>query len=100
MYATEALNLHKSHGQGPAAVKAVQGVSLSIEAGEIVSIVGPSGSGKSTLLNLLGGLDRPSAGEVIIAGHKLSRLDDNGLSRLRREKVGFIFQFFNLLPLL
>jgi putative ABC transport system ATP-binding protein len=100
MYTVEALNLRKSHGQGLAAVHAVQGVSLSIEAGEIVSIVGPSGSGKSTLLNLLGGLDRPTSGEVIIAGHKLSKLDDNGLSRLRREKVGFIFQFFNLLPLL
>jgi putative ABC transport system ATP-binding protein len=100
MYTVEALNLRKSHGHGLAAVHAVQGVSLSIEAGEIVSIVGPSGSGKSTLLNLLGGLDRPSSGEVIIAGHKLSKLDDNGLSRLRREKVGFIFQFFNLLPLL
>jgi putative ABC transport system ATP-binding protein len=100
MYTVEAFNLHKSHGHGTAAVNAVQGVSLSIEAGEIVSIVGPSGSGKSTLLNLLGGLDRPSSGEVIIAGQKLSTLDDNGLSRLRREKVGFIFQFFNLLPLL
>jgi putative ABC transport system ATP-binding protein len=96
----EAQNLHKSHGHGTAVVNAVQGVSLSISAGEIVSIVGPSGSGKSTLLNLLGGLDRPDSGEVIIAGHKLSTLDDNGLSRLRREKVGFIFQFFNLLPLL
>jgi putative ABC transport system ATP-binding protein len=96
----EALNLHKSHGHGTAAVNAVQGVSLSISAGEIVSIVGPSGSGKSTLLNLLGGLDRPTSGEVTIAGQKLSALDDDGLSRLRREKIGFIFQFFNLLPLL
>src|SRR5262249_26129606 len=77
-----------------------RGVSLAVAAGEMVAIVGPSGSGKSTLLNLLGALDRPNSGEVVIAGAKLSELDDAARTRLRRDKVGLVFQFFNLLPLL
>jgi len=83
---------------GKRKVTALAGVDLEIAAGEMVSIVGPSGSGKSTLLNLIGGLDRASAGEIRIEGRPLSALDDDELTRLRRDKIGFIFQFFNLLP--
>jgi putative ABC transport system ATP-binding protein len=75
-------------------------VSLTIERGEMVSIVGPSGSGKSTLLNLIGGLDRATSGDVRVDGAALSGLDDDALTRVRRDKIGFIFQFFNLLPTL
>ena len=81
-------------------VTALQDVSLSIGRGEMVSIIGPSGSGKSTLLNLVGGLDRPSSGEVRIDGDALAGLADDDLTRVRRDKIGFIFQFFNLLPTL
>ena len=79
-------------------VTAIEGVDLEIQTGELVAIVGPSGSGKSTLLNMIGTLDRPSAGEVVIDGQPLGSLDDYGLTRIRRDKIGFIFQFFNLLP--
>jgi putative ABC transport system ATP-binding protein len=79
-------------------VTALEGINLEVGRGELVSIVGPSGSGKSTLLNLIGGLDRPSAGEIRIEGRALSALDDDELTRVRRDKIGFIFQFFNLLP--
>jgi len=81
-------------------VIALDAVSLTIPTGEMVSIIGPSGSGKSTLLNLVGGLDRPTAGQVSIDGERLSGLDDDALTRVRRDKIGFIFQFFNLLPTL
>lgn len=81
-------------------VAALSDVSLTIPRGQMVSIVGPSGSGKSTLLNLVGGLDRPTAGEVRIDGDALGALSDDGLTRIRRDKIGFIFQFFNLLPTL
>lgn len=83
---------------GKRRVTALADVTLSVQRGELVSIVGPSGSGKSTLLNLVGGLDRPSAGEVSIDGQRLSRLSDDQLTLVRRDKLGFIFQFFNLLP--
>jgi putative ABC transport system ATP-binding protein len=83
---------------GARQVTAVAGVSLAIARGDLVSIVGPSGSGKSTLLNLIGGLDHPTSGDVRIDGASLRSLDDDGLTRVRRDKVGFIFQFFNLLP--
>lgn len=96
----EAVAVFKSYLRGPVEVNAVRGVSLAVEAGEMVAIVGPSGSGKSTLLNLLGGLDRPSAGEIRIEGVGLSTLDETAITRVRREKIGLIFQFFNLLPLL
>jgi putative ABC transport system ATP-binding protein len=86
--------------EGKRHVTALQDVNLGIQAGEMVSIIGPSGSGKSTLLNLVGGLDRPSAGEVRIDHEVLSTLSDDGLTRVRRDKIGFIFQFFNLLPTL
>ena len=81
-------------------VVALDGVSLDIPRGEMVSIVGPSGSGKSTLLNLVGGLDRPTAGRVIVDDEPLDGLSDDQLTRVRRDKIGFIFQFFNLLPTL
>ena len=86
--------------EGKRTVKALEGVSLQVEQGELVAIVGPSGSGKSTLLNLIGGLDRPTQGTIQIAGENLSTLPDDDLTRVRRDKIGFIFQFFNLLPTL
>jgi putative ABC transport system ATP-binding protein len=79
---------------------ALENINLEIGKGQVVSIVGPSGSGKSTLLNLIGGLDRPSSGEISIEGEKLSQLPDDDLTRVRRDKIGFVFQFFNLLPTL
>ncbi len=79
---------------------ALRGVSFRIEPGEMVATMGPSGSGKSTLLNIVGGLDRPSEGTVTIGGTEITSLEDNQLTRLRREKIGFVFQFFNLLPTL
>jgi putative ABC transport system ATP-binding protein len=79
---------------------ALSGVSLDVPRGQMVSIVGPSGSGKSTILNLIGGLDRPTSGSVCIDGQALETLNDSGLTRVRRDTVGFIFQFFNLLPTL
>lgn len=85
---------------GKRSVVALDNVSLHVPRGDMVAIVGPSGSGKSTLLNLIGGLDRPTAGDVEIDGERLGRLSDDGLTRVRRDKIGFIFQFFNLLPTL
>src|SRR6266568_283935 len=79
---------------------ALEDVNLHIQEGQVVSIVGPSGSGKSTLLNLIGGLDRPTAGEIRIEGQNLGELSDDDLTRVRRDKIGFVFQFFNLLPTL
>ena len=86
--------------EGKRKVTALDGIDLSIAKGEMASIVGPSGSGKSTMLNLIGGLDRPSKGEVELDGQPLSQLSDDELTRVRRDKIGFIFQFFNLLPTL
>jgi putative ABC transport system ATP-binding protein len=88
------------HFEGKRDVTALDEVSLLIPKGELVSIIGPSGSGKSTLLNLVGGLDRPTSGEVRVDGEALSTLTDDALTRVRRDKIGFIFQFFNLLPTL
>jgi putative ABC transport system ATP-binding protein len=88
------------HFAGKRDVVALDSVSLAIPRGEMVSIVGPSGSGKSTLLNLIGGLDRPSSGDVCVDGAPLAGLSDDQLTRVRRDKIGFIFQFFNLLPTL
>jgi putative ABC transport system ATP-binding protein len=85
---------------GQITVSALDAVSLVVERGEFVAIMGPSGSGKSTLLHLLGGLDGPSDGEITLAGQPLSRLNDNQITIVRRRKVGFIFQFYNLLPTL
>jgi putative ABC transport system ATP-binding protein len=94
------ISLHgvSKYYNGKRRVVALESVELEIERGEMVSIVGPSGSGKSTLLNLIGGLDRPSAGEIRIDGASIASLPDDELTRLRRDKIGFIFQFFNLLP--
>jgi putative ABC transport system ATP-binding protein len=86
--------------EGKRPVQAVQDVSFHVEKGEMVALMGPSGSGKSTLLNMIGGLDRPSEGSIILEGVEITALDDNTLTRLRREKIGFVFQFFNLLPTL
>ena len=86
--------------EGSRRVTALDQISLTIPRGEMVSIIGPSGSGKSTLLNLVGGLDRPTAGEVRVDGEVLAGLSDDALTRVRRDKIGFIFQFFNLLPTL
>jgi putative ABC transport system ATP-binding protein len=86
--------------EGKRKVTALEGIDLSIAKGEMASIVGPSGSGKSTMLNLIGGLDRPTQGEVELDGQPLSKLSDDELTRVRRDKIGFIFQFFNLLPTL
>ena len=96
----ELKDVHRTYGEGHAAVHALRGVSLSIPPGQFVAIMGPSGSGKSTLLHLLGALDWPSRGEVILDNNAVARMDDNALTRLRRERIGFIFQFFNLLPTL
>jgi putative ABC transport system ATP-binding protein len=92
--------LTKVYRQGSREVHALRGVDLGISQGEMVAIMGPSGSGKSTLLHLLGGLDRPSSGEVHFQGKNLSRLSDAELTRVRRRQIGFVFQFFNLLPTL
>ena len=96
----EVKNLSKVYGSGEAEVKALKNINLNIEQGEFVAIVGPSGSGKSTLLHLLGGVDKPSSGEVIIKGESIYKLREKELSILRRRKLGFVFQFFNLIPVL
>jgi putative ABC transport system ATP-binding protein len=96
----EARDLCKQYQLGSHTVDALRGVDFVVRKGEFVAIMGPSGSGKSTLLHLLGGLDRPSSGEITIAGQPLSILNDNKATLLRRRNVGFVFQFFNLLPTL
>jgi putative ABC transport system ATP-binding protein len=96
----EAHDLTKSYPLGPNVVEALRGVSLSVQAGEFVALMGPSGSGKSTLLQVLGGLDRPTSGEVILEGETISELSDDRATRLRRDRTGFVFQSFNLIPLL
>jgi putative ABC transport system ATP-binding protein len=92
-----ARELRREYGKGEALVRAVDGVSLDVAAGETVAVMGPSGCGKSTLLHLLGGLDRPTGGEVWLAGQSLGRLGERGLARLRRDAVGFVFQAFHLM---
>lgn len=93
-------NASKTYHQGAREIQALKNVSVSIEKGQFVSIMGPSGSGKSTLLNLIGGLDQPSSGEIFIDNRPLHGISDDELTLIRRRKVGFIFQFFNLLPIL
>jgi putative ABC transport system ATP-binding protein len=95
----EARNLSKRY-EGKRTVSAIRNVSFKINKGEMVAVMGPSGCGKSTLLNIVGGLDRPSEGSVLVDGLDIGTLDDDALTRVRRQKIGFIFQFFNLLPTL
>jgi putative ABC transport system ATP-binding protein len=95
-----ARDLTRRYGEGDTAVDALRGVSLDVRKGELLAVMGPSGSGKSTLMHILAGLDKPTSGEVTIAGTGLSKLNDNELTKLRREHIGFVFQFFNLLPML
>jgi putative ABC transport system ATP-binding protein len=92
--------LSRRYGQGDAAVDALRDVDVSIERGKLTAVMGPSGSGKSTLMHLLAGLDRPTAGNVEIDGTDITKLGDDDLTRLRRDHIGFVFQFFNLLPML
>ena len=96
----EAHGLTRVYGEGDTAVHALRGVTLAVEPGKLTAVMGPSGSGKSTLMHLLAALDQPTEGHVTIAGTRLSELSDTAITRLRREHIGFIFQFFNLLPML
>jgi putative ABC transport system ATP-binding protein len=98
--AVEARELKRVYGEGSTAVEALRGVDIAVRSGELVAVMGPSGSGKSTLMHILAGLDKPTSGTVTIAGTEISGLDDSKLTRLRREHIGFVFQFFNLLPML
>jgi putative ABC transport system ATP-binding protein len=95
-----ASDLHRTYGTGEAAVHALDGVDVAIDDRRFVAVMGPSGSGKSTLMHVLAGLDRPTSGTVQISGTEVTKLDDKALTLLRRDKVGFIFQAFNLLPVL
>jgi putative ABC transport system ATP-binding protein len=95
-----ATDVTRSFGTGEAAVQALRGVSVGFPAGQFTAIMGPSGSGKSTLMHILAGLDRPTEGSVVVDGTEIVGLDDNALTQLRRDKLGFIFQSFNLLPVL
>ena len=95
-----ATRLHKSYISGEARVSALSGVSLTLEPGDFVALMGPSGCGKSTLLHLCGAMDRPSDGSIVFEDRDLSSLNDDELTRIRRERIGFVFQFFNLLPTL
>ena len=97
-YLLEAHALHKVYRNGEAELRVLKGIDLTIEKGRIISIVGPSGAGKSTLLHLLGGLDTPTSGEVILKGMDLYKLDDDKRAKVRNEMLGFVFQFYHLLP--
>jgi len=95
-----ARNVTRRYGEGQTAVDALRGVGLEVSRGKLTAVMGPSGSGKSTLMHILAGLDRPTSGEVEIEGTEISKLKDSDLTKLRREHIGFVFQFFNLLPML
>jgi putative ABC transport system ATP-binding protein len=100
MPAVKTENLTKIYGTAAASVTALDHVNLTIEPGEFVAVMGPSGCGKSTLLHLIGGLDQPTEGRVLLDGHDLSAIDDEAMSVLRRRSIGFVFQFYNLIPVL
>ncbi len=95
-----AADVTRRYGQGETAVDALRGVSLEVRRGELTAVMGPSGSGKSTLMHILAGLDKPTSGDVAIAGTSIGALNDTELTKLRRRHIGFVFQFFNLLPML
>jgi putative ABC transport system ATP-binding protein len=95
-----ASEVRRRYGDGSTCVHALRGVSLDVAPGQLTAVMGPSGSGKSTLMHILAGLDRPTEGQVTVAGTEITRLNDGQLTRLRREHIGFVFQFFNLLPML
>jgi putative ABC transport system ATP-binding protein len=95
-----ASDVTRRYGQGQTCVDALRGVSVDIQPGKATAVMGPSGSGKSTLMHILAGLDKPTSGDVAIAGQPIGTMSDNALTKLRREHIGFVFQFFNLLPML
>jgi putative ABC transport system ATP-binding protein len=92
--------IHRRYGEGDTAVDALRGVTLDVEQGKLTAVMGPSGSGKSTLMHILAALDRPTSGHVTIAGRRLGQLSDKEVTKIRRQHIGFVFQFFNLLPML
>jgi putative ABC transport system ATP-binding protein len=98
--AAQAMNLCKTYGAGQAAVRALDNVTVAFERARFTAVMGPSGSGKSTLMHCMAGLDRPSSGSAYVGGQDIGRLDDSGLTRLRRDRIGFVFQYFNLVPTL
>src|SRR3954470_4894897 len=98
--AVRATGLTRQYGEGETAVHALCGVDVEITSGRLTAVMGPSGSGKSTLMHILAGLHRPTGGQVLIAGQDITAMDDNELTKLRRNLIGFVFQFFNLLPML
>jgi putative ABC transport system ATP-binding protein len=98
--AAQAVDLRKTYGAGQAAVHALAGVNVTFERGRFTAVMGPSGSGKSTLMQCMAGLDRPTSGQAFVGGQDIGRLDDSGLTQLRRDRIGFVFQSFNLIPTL
>jgi putative ABC transport system ATP-binding protein len=94
--AARAVDLRKTYGVGQAAVHALAGVNVTFERGRFTAVMGPSGSGKSTLMQCMAGLDRPTSGQAFVGGQDVGRLDDGGLTQLRRDRIGFVFQAFNL----
>ena len=99
-HAARAVRLTKTYGHGQAAVRALDDVSVTFDRGRFTAVMGPSGSGKSTLMHCMAGLDRPTSGTAYVGGHDIGQLDDSGLTRLRRDRIGFVFQYFNLVPTL